>query len=157
MRLFLWLPVWAAWGAEAATLNKCVDANGGVTFTQTTCPDGGAAEAINVGQGGAGMLLGPVVSDELAEEEAPTSRDKVVVVGGSSGSECSSVSEQDMRSAIVRNQVMKGMTAKQVEQAWGKPGAINRSSSGDQWVYYRGPVEMQFVYVNSAGCVTAWN
>lgn len=147
----------AAADASAAKLNKCVDDRGHVTFTQTTCPGGLVGESIKVGKGGAGMWLGPVGSPVVDEPASGASQGggQVDVIGGSV---CDGGSDQEIRTAIVRRQVYAGMTAKQATQAWGSPSEINRSSSGDdQWVYYRGPGNMQFIYVDQSGCVTGWN
>ncbi|RRW34791.1 DUF4124 domain-containing protein [Ectopseudomonas oleovorans] len=144
--------------AGAATFNKCVDESGHVTFTQAACPGGLAGESITVHRGGAGMSLGPAPTPVVTEQAAPEAEasGQVNVVGG--GSACDGGSEQDIRTAIVRKQVYAGMTDKQARQAWGAPNKINRSSSGDdQWVYYRGNVDMQFIYVDQNGCVTGWN
>ncbi|TXI34775.1 MAG: DUF4124 domain-containing protein [Aquipseudomonas alcaligenes] len=157
-RVLLLAAMLAAGDAAAAKLNKCVDEGGHVTFTQAACPGGAAGETIKVESGGSGMSLGPSASPSSVEP-APAEQaagGKVNVVGG--GSSCDGGSDQEIRTAIVRNQIYPGMTAKQAIQSWGKPSEINRSSSGDdQWVYYRGPVDMQFVYVDQNGCVTAWN
>ncbi|RRV18127.1 DUF4124 domain-containing protein [Pseudomonas saudiphocaensis] len=147
----------AAADASAAKLNKCVDGQGHVTFTQTTCPGGLVGESIKVGKGGAGMSLGPVGTPVVKEPAATNRQDSrgIDVIGGSA---CDGGTDQEIRTAIVRRQVYAGMTAKQATQAWGPPGEINRSSSGsDQWVYYRGPGNMQFIYVDQSGCVTGWN
>ncbi len=104
------------------------------------------------------MSLGPAATPVITEQAAPPAQApvQVTVVGG--GSACGGGSEQDIRTAIVRKEVFVGMTAKQARQAWGPPSEINRSSSGDdQWVYYRGNVDMQFIYVDQNGCVTGWN
>lgn len=148
----------AAVDASAAKLNKCVDQSGHVTFTQSACPGGQPGESITVNKGGAGMSLGPVgtfIDDTPASADKPAGG-QVNTVGG--GTVCDGGSDQEVRTAIVRRQVYAGMTAKQAVQAWGSPGEINRSSSGDdQWVYYRGDANMQFVYVDQNGCVTGWN
>ncbi|WP_313128180.1 DUF4124 domain-containing protein [Stutzerimonas nitrititolerans] len=147
----------AAADVSAAKLNKCVDESGHVTFTQSSCPDGQHGTPITVQKGGAGMSLGPIGSPVVSE---PVSADRpggvqVNVVGGSVRD---GGSDQEIRTAIVRRQVYAGMTAKQATQAWGTPGEINRSSSGDdQWVYYRSAGNMQFIYVDQNGCVTGWN
>lgn len=157
-RYLLVAALFATADAGAATLNKCVDESGHVTFTQTACPGGLAGESITVQRGGAGMSLGPAATPVIPEQAAPPAQapGQVTVVGG--GSACGGGSEQDIRTAIVRNEVFVGMTAKQARQAWGPPSEINRSSSGDdQWVYYRGNVDMQFIYVDQNGCVTGWN
>lgn len=157
-RYLFFVALLAGTDAFAANLNKCVDDTGHVTFTQTACPGGLPGESIKVLSGGAGMSLGPTaapVETESAPLE-PKAGGQVDVVGG--GSTCDGGSDQEIRTAIVRKHVYVGMTDKQARQSWGPPSEINRSSSGhDQWVYYRGPVEMQFIYVDQNGCVTGWN
>lgn len=60
--------------------------------------------------------------------------------------------------AAVNGQVMRGMSAKQVEMAWGPPSRINDSIGAygrhEQWVYYRGSGRAQYVYLEN-GVVTA--
>lgn len=146
--------------ANAATVFKCVDASGKITFSQQGCPDQ-PSSAFTVrnqsisGSGPAAVMAQPG-GFEVARENEPR-RGGVTVVGGN-GSSCSDMSSQDIRSAIVRNKVFVGMTAEQAEKSWGKPDKINSSSNGDdQWVYYRADYRSQYIYVDQAGCVTAWN
>lgn len=145
--------------AQAASMNKCVDASGHVTFTQQACAGGLGGETISVQSGGAGMSLGPSsLAVEAGPSEGKASGEGVQVNVIGDKPSCAGGSDQEIRAAIVRGQVYAGMTAKQAEQSWGKPGEVNRSSSGsDQWVYYRGDGRMQFVYVDQSGCVTGWN
>lgn len=144
--------------ANAAKLNKCVDDEGRVTFTQTACPGGLSGEEITVRQSSGGMSLGPVGGASEAEPLIDSAAGITVGGVGASAGGCDGGSDQEIRTAIVRNQIFVGMTDKQAIQSWGRPSEINRSSSGDaQWVYYRGPVDMQFIYVDQSGCVTDWN
>lgn len=147
-------------GANAASLNKCVDAQGHVTFTQQACPDGGAGERLNVTSQSAGMLVAqpPAPPVETEQRDASTPNTQPSVIGGENSSGCGSASDQEIRTAIVQNKVFTGMSAKEAIQSWGKPTSINRSSRGDdQWVYDRGRASSQYLYVNQEGCVTAWN
>lgn len=148
--------------AQAASMNKCVDAGGHVTFTQQACAGGLPGESITVDRGGEGMSLGPVGSAvEPVQQQAEPSAGgglKLTIVGGGPASQCGDASEQEIRTATVKNQVFPGMTADQAVKAWGLPNKINRSSRGtDQWVYYRGDVGAQYLYVSQEGCVTSWN
>jgi predicted lipoprotein with Yx(FWY)xxD motif len=145
---------------QAASMNKCVGPDGAVSFTYQACAGGSGGERINVQSATAGMRLGPppVVTEEASEVPAPSSGTTVTVIGPGAASQCSDASDQEVRTAIVKNQVFPGMTAEQARKAWGAPSKINRSSSGsDQWVYYRGDYDSQYVYVNDQGCVTGWN
>ena len=48
MRLFMLLAVLACTQLQAATVVKCKDATGHITFTQSFCPDAGVGEAVDV-------------------------------------------------------------------------------------------------------------
>lgn len=54
--------------------------------------------------------------------------------------------------AIVRREVMIGMTAAEVTRAWGPPDRINRtvtgSSTSEQWVYRRKRTDAQLLYLD---------
>ena len=134
----------AAADASAAKLNKCVDSSGHVTFTQAACPGGVVGESITVHQGGAGMSLGPVGTLAMPAE-TPSYRRPF--------NHCGDLTQVDIVHLTGNSKVRVGMTADDVEKSWGPPEKINRSSYGsDQWVY-----DGQYVYVDSSGCVTAWN
>jgi hypothetical protein len=61
------------------------------------------------------------------------------------------------RKLISQNKVAIGMSEKALLRSWGKPNKINRSGLGsDQWIYYRGNIERQYVYVDK-GFVTNWS
>lgn len=150
-------------GASAATVNKCVGADGSVTFTQTACPEDAAGVSVKVRVASEGMLIAPpapITAPAQDDEKTDAQDGEPVIVGSreSSTSKCSDASAQEIRTAVVKNQVFPGMSAADAIKSWGEPSKINRSSRGsDQWVYYRGRVSAQYLYVDSAGCVTAWN
>lgn len=150
--------------AAAASLNKCVDENGQVTFTQLACSQGRAGERIDIASGNQGMTMGPPRTESAAQATRPeqaegrTRAPTLTVVGGKDGAACSDASDTEIRSAIVRNEVFVGMTAEQAVKSWGKPHKINSSSHGsDQWVYYRGGYDADYLYIDESGCVKAWN
>lgn len=132
---------------QAASMNKCVDASGHVTFTQQACPGGSGGEVIEVKSASKGMLIGdPGLNPPIA---APSRR---------SFNHCGDLSQVDISHLTGNNKVQVGMMAEDVEKSWGRPDRINRSSSGnDQWVYERPDYRSQYVYVDGSGCVTAWN
>ncbi len=135
--------------ASAAKLNKCVDESGHVTFTQAACPGGLAGESITVQRGGAGMSLGPVGSSAMGYEDGG---------GRKSFNHCGDLTQVDIAHLIGNNRIQVGMTAEDVEKSWRRPDRINRSSHGnDQWVYDRADYRSQYVYIDGAGCVVAWN
>lgn len=144
---------------QAAPLNKCVAENGHVTFTQQACPGGMPGEAVTVRSASGGMTLGPTHQpDPLQTPAEKKGGVKEVTVVGSGSAKCGGGSEQEARTAIVKREIYVGMTAEQATKAWGMPSEINRSSDGTaQWVYDRGNAVMDFLYVDQAGCISAWN
>jgi hypothetical protein len=132
---------------QAASMNKCVDASGHVTFTQQACPGGSGGEVIEVKSASKGMLIGdPSFNPPIA---APSRR---------SYNHCGDLTQVDIRHLIGNTSIQVGMTSEDVIEAWRRPDRINRSSAGnDQWVYDRENYRTQYVYVDGSGCVTAWN
>lgn len=57
---------------------------------------------------------------------------------------------------ILSQKIAVGMSQKALLLSWGQPTEINRSAYGaDQWIYRRGRVSAQYVYVEN-GFVTNW-
>lgn len=160
MRALIFVLFFTVVPVQAATVYKCKGSDGGTIFSHFACPDASAGAEVKVTSASEGMRIASPA--EIAEHELEKAREnepsRLSVSGGRSVSACSDASEQEIRTAIVKNQVFPGMSADQAIKAWGKPSKINTGSSGDdQWVYYRGPVESQYLYVSQDGCVTAWN
>jgi len=57
-----------------------------------------------------------------------------------------------IRLAVLEKRVVIGMTAAQVQEAWGQPTNVNRSVSAggtnEQWVYPRGAAKTNYVYLD---------
>lgn len=135
--------------AFAASMNKCVDAQGRVTFTQQACPGGGAGQQIQVKSASEGMRIAN--PSEISPVQGSAS-------GRNAYTHCSDMTQVDARYLIGHQKIQVGMSAEDAKESWGAPTKINRSSSGlDQWVYDLGPGKSQYLYVDSFGCVKAWN
>lgn len=126
--------------AQAASVNKCVDQDGNITFTQHACPDGGQPNAVvnvrNVAPSGSGSAAETVLPEwRTVERSAKPRATPVVGLGGGSHAGCSTgLNEQDERTATVRGQAVQGMTRAQVESIYGKP---NTTSTANGRVNYR--------------------
>lgn len=146
---FVILALLGATAASAASMNKCVDAQGRVTFTQQACPGGGAGQQIQVKSASEGMTI-------AAPSEAVPAQGNADV--RNSYTQCSDMTQVDARYLIGHRQIKVGMPADDAKESWGEPTKVNRSSNGlDQWVYYHGPGRSQYIYVDAQGCVAAWN
>lgn len=122
----------AAW-AQADTIYKCTDAQGKVTFTKQSCPDNSAGAQLSVenrrpsGSGDAALMAAPpleAATAPVAGNPAVAAGDGgVTVVGGSEArSACSTgLSERDLRTAMVRKEIVPGMSRPEIESMFGKP------------------------------------
>lgn len=140
--------------SHAATVYRCVDANGKMTFTQQACPKGKAAgeelrvhnprisgekiaEPDDLIDGSAQRVSeaqafqerqGERHSQSLPASGAPSAvRSRVTVVGGSAPqAECSTgLNDRDLRSARLRGEIVPGMTRQQVASMY---GPVNRNA-----------------------------
>lgn len=154
MRLLLALLCCAASQAQAATVFKCVDAAGKVTFTQQQCPEQSAlhdvVRANNPTPSGSGqpteMAPRPGSQREALRREfdqlvddmrapARQSAQGVNVVGGDKP--CSTgMSERDERTAVVRKQAVQGMTRQQIESMYGKPDNTTTANGEVNYRYW---------------------
>lgn len=129
--LSLLLALSLAPAGEAATVFRCEDASGHVTFTQLGCPNAQAGERIeadNPPPGGTSVT--PMATPAPLRREAPS-----VVVVGEGKEKCGArLGEQERRKAIVEQRIMAGMTRSDVERALGKP---DRVSGNNAEVTYR--------------------
>ena len=62
-------------------------------------------------------------------------------------------------SAIAEQKIVVGMTADEVVRSWGQPTKINKTVDGkgsfEPWVYRRGPVASQYVYLRNGRVTSA--
>lgn len=137
----------ASFSVHAATVNKCVDADGKVTFTQGACSNDSAVQQITIKQSSSGLDM----SSNIVEQ--PIKKTVKQQAKQEENGACLPYSSQEIRKMVIQKDIVVGMKATDVVKAWGKPFRINRSSHGsDQWVYDR-----TYVYIDRFGCVEAWN
>jgi hypothetical protein len=153
---------------QAATVFKCVDAAGKVTFTQNqNCPDSHSLDDVVSahnptisGSGPASVMATPRGSSSGAAlargADQPSARKGVTVVGGSAPQAgCNTgLSDQDLRTAKVRGEVVSGMSRKDVESIHGKPNSDSNARGGGTNTYWNDKyVSLTSVSFDSGGCV----
>lgn len=147
-RFLMALTILCASSAYATTVNKCVDATGKITFTQSVCSGGVQAEAVKIVQSSGGFDM----SDALRSESFSEPVERAPIVEPERGS-CLPHSSQKIRTAIIQERVMVGMKSSDAIKALGRPFRINRSSHGNaQWVY-----NGLYLYIDDYGCIASWN
>ena len=136
-----------------AQIFKCVDGQGNVTFSQVPCPgqsNSTVKPQINKSpppserrQGGSALEqrfdgIRESVS-RPSRRPQPATQDRSV---------CKDFSSTELRTMVLRNQVVPGMKAQDVLRAWGKPDRIN----GWQYVWWFNSNSGSYVYIED-GCV----
>lgn len=152
--------------AQAASVFKCVDGNGKVTFTSNAnCPRGNdltdvvsAHNAAPSGTGPATVMAKPERRQQRYHNSnsAPRQNQGYTVVGGSADkTPCSTgLSDRDLRTAMVRKEVVPGMTRDQIESMYGKPNRDGAAHGGGTSTYYNDKyVDQTSVSYDSGGCV----
>lgn len=152
--------------AEAATIFKCVDAAGKVTFTKNqNCPrNSGLDDIVRAhnpaprGSSAPVQMATPRSAQVAGQAQAPAVSQPrtVAVVGGSAPSvKCDTgLSDRDLRTAKVRGEVVPGMSRKDVETIHGKPIDGTNARGGGANTYWNDKyVEVTSVNFDGAGCV----
>lgn len=148
----------------AATIFRCVDASGKVTFTQQNCPDQHGLDAVvsayNQPPSGSSepvKMATPRVSAGYGavHSRTDTSNASVGAAGHNSGSAgCSTgLSDQDLRKAKVQGRVVPGMSRKDVESMYGTPNGDNASGAGTSTYWNDKYVNATSVSFDVNGCV----
>ncbi len=142
----------------ATSVTKCVDTHGQVTYTQQQCPDSTRqSETIPADNptisapGEHTRMASPVTAGPGASTTPP-----VIVVGGTGGSPgCETgLSEQALRTAKVRGEIVPGMSRADIESLYGRPiGGVNARGAGvnTYWYNRRTRISIRF---DQNGCVT---
>lgn len=136
--------------AQADSVNKCVGADGKVTFTQQACPGGGQPDEVvsahNPSPNGRPPIATPRRDDPRWQEVLPSSPQTAApparrgfTVAGDSGQRqgCSTgLSERDERTATVRGEAMQGMNRAQIESIYGKPDTTSTANGRVNYRYW---------------------
>jgi hypothetical protein len=118
--------------APAWAVNKCTGADGKVVFQDAPCEgEGEKLRIMGAGQGDP-TSQGAVYWQREAEKNRRASQ---------------------MQRAIAAREVVIGMTAEEVVASWGRPTKVNTTITGgsktEQWVYRRGGVAAQYIYLHN--------
>ncbi|NLD14491.1 MAG: DUF4124 domain-containing protein [Gammaproteobacteria bacterium] len=136
-------------GAQAQVF-KCVDGKGGVTFSQVPCA-GQAAEKVEVRNneiGGQFATDQQVTDNKLRREVERDIRKIDRALADAPKGACKPLSDTEVRTMVVRHQVVPGMKMQDVFKAWGRPDSVN----GRQHVWWFGSLKGSYVYAEG-GCV----
>ncbi|HEA51446.1 DUF4124 domain-containing protein [Marinobacter antarcticus] len=136
-----------------AQVFRCSDAEGNTVFADTIC--GENAESIQLLDNHIGGRFNQNLPAPAAVESGPQETADKASEDASEPETCRFINSTDLRRYLIREQVVKGMTLKQVLSAFGNP---SESYGGPQqvWIYqtryYGALYELTYVYFKD-GCV----
>lgn len=134
---------------------KCVDSDGKITFSDRACAGSAQAEQIEVKPANSGGMLG--LPEDFRERKARDDVNKLQreleqLVGDIdkelANAPCKNFSDTQVRTMVIKNQIVPGMKTSDALKAWGRPDRVN----GHQYVYWWGTYDGSFFYVEN-GCV----
>ena len=142
--------------ALAATVQRCEDANGHLTFTLQGCPGEQhtqlqQADNPTPGSGKAVPLAKPSKHKRSPRKSKTASR--LVVVGEHQDGCGNRLSSSERRSAIIGQRVRAGMTQRDVESALGKPDKISSQNGQTRYQYRDEKGHSRQVSFDESGCV----
>lgn len=151
VRLFLAGALLAvASGASAAQVFKCVGADGKTAFSDRPCSAN--AEAVDIKDNRIGGSFSP--SDEWLEVEergrkiSEINRRYDNALRNINKGPCRDFSSTELRSTIIANGLVVGMSVSDAIRSWGQPTRVN----GSQYAYHWNRGGSSYFYV-SGGCV----
>lgn len=142
--------------SSAASVFRCEDANGHVTFTRHGCASDQQQrlqDARNPTPGGGKAI--PLADPGRRVTAAPANPGEVVIVGQQDDGCGNLLTSSERRQAIIRQEIRSGMSRADVENSLGKPDRVT-ASNGQQRYHYRekrkgsGSRQVSF---DEAGCV----
>ncbi len=134
---------------QAATVFRCEDQAGHLTFSQQGCP----IEQRGEPQTAHSPLPGTDSPTPLVRRERPTpARAADITIVGAKEDSCGNLlSDRERRTAVLRRQVRPGMSQADVESALGKPDRISGFNAKLRYHYERDPKRV--VSFDERGCV----
>ncbi|MCF7202187.1 DUF4124 domain-containing protein [Pseudomonas oligotrophica] len=137
--------------AAAATVYRCVDEAGRISFRQQGCPekDNGSVQEID----SAGPSSGKVRPMATPHKHKSRADAELVVVGVQDNPCGATLTGQQRRRAIIEKHIQPGMTRADVESALGKPDDVTTSNGKARLRYRNSQGRTQVVNLDPQGCV----
>lgn len=133
---------------QAASLQQCIDDNGHITFTQMGCPPGQQSQHRQVNN----PPPGSVVTQPSGRTNL--SSPQLVIVGSQDDGCGNRLDSRERRRAIVRQQILPGMSQADVERALGKPDSVSVRNGKTQMIYEdKGNSKKARISLDNNGCV----
>lgn len=157
LRSVLALLVTASPASQAATVYRCVDAAGHITYTLQGCPPDQQQQlqrADNPTPGSGSRV--PMATVKTRKAKASGSAGMGVVVVGERDDGCGNLlSDQARREAKLHRQVRQGMSRADIESAFGRPDDVTERNGQLTYRYRSEAGRLRQISFDEAGCVKA--
>lgn len=143
---------------QAATVLRCEDARGHVTYTLHGCPENTSQDLQEThnptpGKGKAVPLAKTGKPRSSGAKDEKKDEPQLIVVGTKQDGCGNTLSSSERRSAVIRQQVRGGMTRRDVESALGTPDKITSTDGQTRYHYADGQGNRRQVTFDEHGCV----
>jgi hypothetical protein len=142
---------------QAATVLRCEDDKGHVTYTLHGCPDDASQElqeAHNPTPGkGKAVPLAKTKKSRAKAKGKKKDEEQLVVVGAKQDGCGNKLTSSERRRAVIRQQVRGGMTQRDVENAFGEPDKVTSSDGQTRYHYADDEGNRRQVTFDESGCV----
>ncbi len=140
--------------ASAASVYRCSDGQGHVTFTRHGCPANEHTQRQDATNQppGSGRAV-PLAKPAARRRDRRQADDSLTVVGEREDGCGNRLTPRERRSAIIAQRVRPGMTRADVESTFGKPDAISSRNGQLQYRYSNDKDRSRTVNFDEQGCV----
>lgn len=139
---------------SAASVFRCIDANGHVTFTRHGCNGDQEQHLQDVRNHtpSSGKAI-PLADTSRQAKSSKASTDELVIVGQQDDGCGNLLTSSERRQAIIRQEIRSGMSLSDVESSLGKPDRIARQNGRQRYYYDDKRGKRQQINFDEAGCV----
>lgn len=148
--------LWALFStANASSIQRCEDAQGRITFSQHGCPSEQLQQQISAhNPTPGGNQPRTMAGHQTRPETAPRPVNDIMVVGQREDGCGNRVNGTERRTAMIRQQVLPGMTRADVLSSLGTPQRISRHNAHEQFHYTRADGSRYSIRFDHNGCVS---
>ncbi|TVT84103.1 cell envelope protein SmpA [Pseudomonas sp. H3(2019)] len=138
----------------AATVHRCEDAKGRITYTTLSCPPGEALSRQNIYNPSVFTFEAILPSANHQEISGIKSAPRDPTVVGQMNDKCGNLlSAKERREAIINQRIVPGMSQQDVESALGKPDKISIRNATTNYRYDSKKGRSAHIVFDEKGCV----
>lgn len=138
----------------AASIYRCSDADGNLTFTQQGCPADQAAHVQEAANPTPGSGKAVPLAKPIKQRSRRTESSRSLTVVGTQDDGCGNlITGSAKRDALIKQRVLPGMTRADVESTFGPPDTVTSSNGKVQYRYSSRKGKTRTVSFDQYGCV----